>query len=116
MGNERDGVAFPIEGHGHGGVEGGQKVGSSHVLRGKHAVNGLQRKLPPAVEEVGQVRLPKAGLACQQGDAERTSLNPAQQFQAELLVHLRKIHLWKFRHEKWVANDAHFLEKTDKAE
>jgi hypothetical protein len=53
------------------------------------------------VQEIRQVGLPKAGLAGQQGDTERTPLYPAQQFQAEPFMHLRKIHLWKIRHQQW---------------
>jgi hypothetical protein len=83
-------------------VEGGQEVGGGEVLGGKETVDCLKGELTAAVEEVGEVRLPEAGLAGQQGDAQSAPLNPAQQFQAEFLVHLRKIHLWKFRHEKWV--------------
>jgi hypothetical protein len=94
----------------------GQKVGSIHVLRGKHTVDRFEGKLAPAVEKVRQVRLPETCLASQKRDAERTPLNPAQQFQAEFLVHLQKIHLWKFRHEKWVRNESHFFKKTSRAE
>jgi hypothetical protein len=71
------------------------------VLGGKHAVKGLERELAPMVQEIGKVRLAKSGLARQQRDAERTPLDPAQQFQAESLVHLGKIHLWKIHHQQW---------------
>jgi hypothetical protein len=45
--------------------------------------------------------LAKAGLAAQQGHAERPPLYPAQQFQAQSFVHLGDIHLWKIRHQQW---------------
>jgi hypothetical protein len=45
--------------------------------------------------------LPKTSLARQQRDADRPPLYPAQQFQAESLVHLHKIHLWIVRHQQW---------------
>jgi hypothetical protein len=40
--------------------------------------------------------LREACLARQQGDAEGTSLDPAKQFQAEPLMHLRKVHCGSF--------------------
>jgi hypothetical protein len=39
-------------------------------------------------------------LAGQQGDTQRSSLYPAQQFQAEALAHLGQVHLWKIHHQK----------------
>jgi len=97
-------------------VESGQQVAGRKVLRGEHAVDCVEGKLTATVQEIGQMRLPEASLPGKQRDAKRTPLNPAQQLQAEFLVHLRKIHLWKFRHKKWVTRDHHFLEKTSKAE
>jgi hypothetical protein len=47
------------------------------------------------------MRLPKPGLARQQRDTHRPPLYPAQQFQAEPLVHLSKIHLWIIRHQQY---------------
>jgi hypothetical protein len=82
-------------------VQHGEQVACRHVLGGKHAVKGLERELAPMVQEIGEVRLAKSGLARQQRDAERAPLYPAQQFQAESLVHLRKIHLWKIRRQQW---------------
>ena len=58
------------------------------------------------------MRLPKAGLARQQRDADRAPLNPAQQFQAEPLVHLGKVHLWKIRHQQWEQSVPIFLLQT----
>jgi hypothetical protein len=78
----------------------GQKVGSRQMLGGKHAIHGLQRKLALAAQEVRQMRLSQSGLPRQQRDAERPPLNPAEQFQAESLVHLREVHLWKIRHRQ----------------
>ena len=71
----------------------GQQIAGRHVLRRQNPVQRLQRKLPPAVQEIRQMRLPKAGLARQQGDADGPPLYPAQQFQAEPLMHLGKVHL-----------------------
>ena len=81
-------------------ADGGKEIGRGHVLRGQDAVHGFERKLAAAVQKVGEMRLRKAGLAGQQGDAERSALNPAQQFQAEALVHLSQVHLWKIHHQK----------------
>lgn len=80
-----------------GMVVGGQKVACRHVLRGKNAVHGLQRKLTPVVEEVRQMRLAEARLPRQKRDAERTPPYSAEQFRAETLMHLGKVHLWKVR-------------------
>jgi hypothetical protein len=44
--------------------------------------------------------LAEAGLAGKERDAERSSLNSTQQLQAEALVHLGEIHMWKVRHEQ----------------
>ena len=63
----------------------GQKIGRRQMLGGQNPVHRLQRELPPAVQEIGQMRLPEARLAGQQRDAERSPLYPAQQFQAEAL-------------------------------
>jgi hypothetical protein len=99
--DERDQAFFPIHGQGPGLVQHGKQVGGGQVLGGKHAVDGLQRKLAPMVQEIGEVGLAKAGLTGQQRDAERAPPDPAQQFQAESLVHLRKIYLWKIHHRQW---------------
>jgi hypothetical protein len=45
------------------------------------------------MQKIREMRLAKAGLAGQQGDAESPPLYPSQQFQAEPFVHLRKIHV-----------------------
>jgi hypothetical protein len=58
------------------------------------------------------MRLPKAGLPRQERDADSPPLNPAQQFQAEPLVHLGKIHLWKIRHQQWEPSVPIFLLQT----
>ena len=62
-----------------------------------------------AVQKVGEMRLPQPRLACKQRDAEGAPLYPAQQFQAETLVHLDKIHLWKILHRQWRTNWPHFF-------
>jgi hypothetical protein len=81
-------------------VRSGQKIGCRQMLGGQHAIHGLQRKLAPAAQEIGEMRLAQTGLTRQQGDAYRPPLNSAQQFQAEALVHLGEIHLWKIRHRQ----------------
>jgi hypothetical protein len=52
------------------------------------------------MQKIRQMRLPETGLAGKQRDAERPPLYPAQQFQAEPFVHLRKVHLWKICHQQ----------------
>ncbi|MGD0631612.1 MAG: hypothetical protein ABR987_19960 [Terracidiphilus sp.] len=71
------------------------------MLGRQNAVNAFERKLAVITKKVGQVRLPKPGLARQQGDAHGAPLDPAQHFKPESLVHLRKVHLWKIRHQQW---------------
>jgi hypothetical protein len=66
------------------------------------------------MKEIRQMRLPKAGLPGQQGDAERAPLYPAQQFQAESLVHLRNVHLWKIHHQQWARLVPVCFQKTEK--
>ena len=41
---------------------GGQQVGDRQMLRGQNAVHCLQRKLAPAVQEIGEMRLAKPSL------------------------------------------------------
>ena len=43
----------------------GQKIGCSQVLGGKDAIDRIQRELAPAVQKIGEMGLPKAGLAGQ---------------------------------------------------
>jgi hypothetical protein len=87
----------------------GQKVGSRQVLCGKDAIHRFQRKLAPVMQKVGEMGLAKAGLAGQQRDAYRPALYPPEQFQAEALVHLGKIHVWKIRHEQYLAKGSYFF-------
>jgi len=47
------------------------------------------------------MRLPEARLPGKQRDADCAPLYTAQQFQAEAFMHLRKVHLWKIRHQQW---------------
>jgi hypothetical protein len=98
--NDGNGAAFSLGGQIADMLDGGQKVGNREVLGDKDPIQRLQGELPPAVQEVGQMRLAKAGLPRQQGDAERAPLYPAQQFQAETFVHLGKIHLWIICHQQ----------------
>jgi hypothetical protein len=89
-----------------------QQVGNRKALRGQDAVHGLQRKLTPAVQEIREVGLAETGLAGQERDTERTPLDPAKQFQAEALVHLAKIHLWKICRPQWAYDPIAFSWKT----
>jgi hypothetical protein len=85
-------------------AERGQQVGNRKALRGQNAVHRIQRKLTLAVQEIGEVGLPETSLPGQERYAERAALDPAKQFQAEALVHLAKVHLWKICRPQW-AND-----------
>ena len=64
-----------------------QQIAGCHVLRRQNLIQRLQRELPPAVQEIRQMRLPKAGLTGEQRDTEHPPLNPAQQLQSESLLH-----------------------------
>jgi hypothetical protein len=64
------------------------------------------------MKKVGEMGLPKSGLPAQQRDAECPPLYSAQQFQAEVLVHLREIHLWKICRRQWDETSSHFLSKS----
>ena len=59
------------------------------------------------------MRLAEACLPSQQRDAERATLNPAQQLNAKTLVHLGKVHLWTIRHQAWRQTLPLFLQQTD---
>jgi hypothetical protein len=57
------------------------------------------------------MRLPQPRLSRQQRDAERTSLDPAPQFETDTLLQLRKIHVEKLLVA--IADRAlHFIQKT----
>ena len=101
MADDRNCAAFSVRGQDFALVGGGQQIAGRHVLRGQNPIHRLQRELPAIVQEIREMGLPKAGLARQQRDADRASLYPAQQFQAEPLMHLGKVHLWKIRHQQW---------------
>ena len=90
----------------------GQQIGRCHELRRKNPVQGFQRELPPAVQKIGNMRLSKPCLAGQQGDAHRSPLYPAQQFQAEPFVHLSEVHVWKIRHQLCGRYPRVFLQKS----
>jgi hypothetical protein len=64
------------------------------------------------MQKVREMGLPKSGLPAQQRDAECPPLNSAQQFQAEVLVHLREIHLWKICRQQWDEISSHFLSQN----
>jgi DNA-binding response OmpR family regulator len=59
------------------------------------------------------VRLAEARLSSQQRNAERAALDSAQQLDAEALVHLGKIHVWKIRHRAWRQTVSLFLQQTE---
>ena len=90
-----------------------QQVPCGDVLREQHPVQCFQRELAAAAKKIGHVRLAKTGLARQERDAECPALNSAQQLQAEALVHLREIHVWKIRHEQYPQLLAHFKQQND---
>src|ERR1035437_2602154 len=90
-----------------------EQISGGHVLRGQDAVHGLQRKLSPAVKKIGKMRLAEPRLPGKQRYAERPPLYPAQQFQAETLVHLSKVHLWKIRRWQRRRRLSHFLPQND---
>lgn len=50
------------------------------MLGGENSINGLQGELSPIVKEVGEVGLPEACLAREEGHAEGASLNSSEQF------------------------------------
>jgi hypothetical protein len=58
------------------------------------------------------MRLSKSGLTRQQRNTERAPLYPAQHFQAESFVHLRKIHLWKICRRQWQRTVSVFFWKS----
>ncbi len=91
----------------------GQKVVSGQTLGGEDPVHCIERKLTPAVEEVGEMGLAKACLARQERHAHRSPFDPAQQFLAQTLMHLSKIHLWKIRHQQRVPLRSHFFWQCD---
>ncbi len=80
--DDRHGVALSLGIRTTGTVDYWQKIGSRQVLGGENSIHRLKGQLAPAVQEIGNMRLPKTGLASQQRDTERPSLYPTQQFQA----------------------------------
>jgi hypothetical protein len=70
------------------------------VLGAKYPVQGVQREIPAAMQEIREMRLGQSGLTGQQRDTHRPPLYPSQQFQAEPFVHLSEIHLWKIRRRR----------------
>lgn len=72
------------------------------MLDGQDAIHGFERKLTPAMQEVGEMRLSKAGLPCEERDAYSSSLDPPQQLEAKTFMHLGKIHLWKLHRQQWI--------------
>jgi hypothetical protein len=101
MRNDGHGAVFTFGGQVAGMPGCRQQIVSRQMLSGKDAVHGLKGELTPGVQEVGEMRLPEAGLAREQGDTERAPLYPAQQFQAEPFVHLSNVHLWIIRCQQW---------------
>jgi hypothetical protein len=65
-----------------GAVDYGQQIGCGQMLRSQDSIEGIERKLAPAVQKVGEMGLPKPGLARKQRDAKRSALYPTQQLQA----------------------------------
>jgi len=113
VGDDGDGTRFAAGREGSGLLEGGQEVGGGHVLGGEDAVKRFEGELALAAEEVGEMGLAQSGLARQKGHADRASLNPAQQFKAQPLMHLSKVHLWKIRRQPWRSKLADFSMQYD---
>jgi hypothetical protein len=67
------------------------------------------------MKKIGQMRLAKPGLPGQERHAKSSPLYPAEQFQAESLMHLRNIHLWKIRHEQYSWEFPYFPWQCEKA-
>jgi hypothetical protein len=65
MRDERDRTSFFVRRQSPGQMQCGKKVGGSQMLGGEDAIHRLQRKLAPTVQEIGEMGLPKAGLASQ---------------------------------------------------
>ena len=61
------------------------------------AVHGIKRQLSPATQEIGEMSLGETGLAREERDAERSALDPAEQFHTESIVHLGEVHRWIIR-------------------
>jgi hypothetical protein len=72
-----------------------QQVRGRDVQRGENAVHSRKRETAMAAQKIGKMRRAKTGLAGEKRDAERVSLNAAQQFQTKPVVKLSEIHLWK---------------------
>ena len=70
------------------------------MLNSEDLVQGREREVAAAAQEVGQMRLSEAGLASEKRDAQGAAIYPAKQFLAEPFVHLGKVHVWKFRHRQ----------------
>jgi len=56
---------FPVRSPGTGLKGRGQKIPGVHVLRSQDAIQGFERKLTAAVQEVGEMGLAESGLASQ---------------------------------------------------
>jgi hypothetical protein len=82
------------------------------LLCGQNPVEGFERKLPAMTQKIGDMRLAKARLPRQQGDAQGSPLHSSQQLYPEPFVHLREIHLWKIRHRQWDRMNSDFCEKS----
>jgi hypothetical protein len=70
------------------------------MLCGKDPVQRIEGELAPGAQEIGEVGLAETGLTRQKGHADRSPLNPAQQFLAQTLVHLSKVHRLKISHQQ----------------
>jgi len=77
-----------------------KKVVRIEVLSGQNAIHRVEGKLAAAVEKVGKMGLPEAGLAGKERDTQRPPLDSAEQFESKAFVHLREIHVWKICHQQ----------------
>jgi hypothetical protein len=65
VGDDRDQAAFLVGQLISGPMDDGQKVGSRKVLGGEDAIHGFERKLPPGMQEIGEMGLAQSGLTSQ---------------------------------------------------
>jgi hypothetical protein len=70
-----------------------EQVDDGEALGGEDLIQRDKREAAAAMQEVGDVRLTQACLACKQGDAEGSTLYSAQQLGPHTLLQLGKVHV-----------------------
>lgn len=96
-GDERNCVVIRLR---ESGLMGGeelirQKIGDGKELGLEDAIQSFKTQDALLAEKVGDVCLPKAGLAREHASGEDTAINPTNEFQTKALMELGKIHVWK---------------------